>query len=258
MKKLKDVAIQILSVTIIMVIMLSISVSGMTVVKAAENYNGGWAFNKSNGTAVYSSSNGTTVIGSIGREGITVLSVSGTTYYIEYSTSSGAKRGYIINPSLDTSMISNTCVAKVNYNSTTYYGPNTSTYVIAGSVGAGEYVSVLAKEGSWVYVEYNTTSGRKRGYMLYANLSCYNRPQYFPDFYMTNGQEGTVYATSIKSIYAGPNDSSYAYVGYIDSSDGACPLYYSYLYGNGEAFHYIEYYTSSGKKKSGFIRWDVY
>ena len=226
---------------------------------AAENYDGGWAFSRGNYT-VYSSATGGSSIGSIGREGVTVLSHSGTTYYIEYSTSKGAKRGYIRNPDLDTSSLSSSCVAKVTTGYSLYYGPNTSTYAATGgSVSAGEYVAVIAKEGSWVYVEYNTNSGRKRGYMPYANLYCYNRPAYFADFYMSNkADDWTISEGSTKNIYSGPNDNgSYAYVGYIDHSDSPAKVYYSYYYGNGEAFHYTEYKVG-GKIKSGFFRWDLY
>lgn len=226
---------------------------------AAESYNGGWAFSKEKHN-VYSTANGESIIGSIGREGITVLSQSGSTYYIEYSTSKGAKRGYIKNPNIDTSYLASSCVAKVVTNYNLYYGPNTSTYAsTGGSVYAGEYVAVIAKEGNWVYVEYNTNSGRKRGYMPYANLYCYNRPTYFADFYMSNKvrmwelSEGTV-----KNTYFGPNDEgTYGKVGYIDHSDSPAKVYYAYYYGNGEAFHYTEY-TVGGKIKSGFFRWDLY
>lgn len=258
MKNLKRISKRILTFCLTVMTVFSVLIVESTVAHAAENYDGGWALNKSFLTPVYSSASGSTVIGSIDREGITVLSVSGSTYYIEYSTAKGAKRGYIKNPTLDTRILSKTCVAKVINSSTTYYGPNTSKYATAGSVSSGEYVAVLAKEENWVYVEYNTTSGRKRGYMLYSNLSCYNRPQYFPDFYMKAGKLETITTSYQRNIYAGPNDSSYYYVGYIDSSDGERPCYNEYFYGNGEVFHYIEYYTANGKMKSGFLRWDLY
>ena len=228
-------------------------------VSAAENYDGGWAFSKADHT-VYSSATGGSAIGSVGREGVTVLSQSGTTYYIEYSTANGAKRGYIRNPDLDTSYLSSSCVAKVTSSYNLYYGPNTSTYAATGgSVYAGEYVAVIAKEGSWVYVEYNTNSGRKRGYMPYANLSCYNRPTYFADFYMSNNiNSWPIPDGMIKNMYFGPNDNgTYGYVGYINHNDSPVKVYYSYYYGNGEAFHYAEY-TVDGKVKSGFFRWDLH
>lgn len=229
---------------------------------AAESYDGGWAFSKANHT-VYSSATGGSAIGSIGREGVTVLSKSGSTYYIEYSTSSGAKRGYVRNISssnFDLSSLSSSCVAKVTTGYSLYYGPNTSTYAATGgSVGAGEYVAVIAKEGSWAYVEYNSASGRKRGYMPYANLACYNRPATFADFYMSNSAHSQQIPSGMKKdIYFGPNDNgSYGYVGYVDHSDSPVKEYYHYYYGNGETFHYVEY-TVGGKKKSGFYRWDTY
>lgn len=253
MKKMSTLKRRLLSLVLVLASVFTILPA--TSASAAESYNGGWAFSKSNQT-VYGSANTSNPIGSIGWEGITVLSQSGNTAYIEYSTSNGAKRGYLINPNLDTSFLSKTCVAKVSTGSTIYYGNNTSTYQVAGSVSSGEYVAVIAKINSWVYVEYNTNSGRKRGYMLYANLTCYNRPTYFYDFYMQSAPSDTITTLSQLSVYSGPNES-YAKVGYIDSTDGTVPCYYEYSYGNGEVFHYIEY-TVSGQKKSGFVRWDLY
>lgn len=247
---------------IALVILTVLGIIPVMSASAEESYNGGWAFSKANHT-VYSAATGGSVIGSIGREGVTVLSNSGTTYYIEYSTSNGAKRGYIRNISssnFDLSSLSSSCVAKVTTGYSLYYGPNTSTYATTGgSVSAGEYVAVIAKEGSWVYVEYNTNSGRKRGYMPYANLTCYNRPTYFADFYMSNSIDWyTIPSGMQKDIYFGPNDDgSYGYVGYIDSTDSPAKVYYDYYYGNGETFHYVEY-TAGGKTKSGFFRWDTY
>lgn len=243
---------------IVLVILISLGMIPVISTSAAENYDGGWAFSKANHT-VYNAPSGGSAIGSIGREGITVLSRTGNVYYIEYSTSNGPKRGYIRNPNLDTSCLSSSCVAKITIGSNLYYGPNTSIYAATGgSVSAGEYVSVISKENNWVYVEYNTNSGRKRGYMPYANLSCYNRPTYFADFYMSGGKINQFSFSEPTNVYFGPNDAnSYATVGYVDSSDGNVPVYYSYYYGNGEVFHYVEYMVN-GKYKSGFIRWDLY
>ena len=89
LKLWKRVSTLILTLTVIVGIYSTINVN------AAENYDGGWAFSRENHT-VYSAANGGSAIGSIGREGITILSRSGTTYYIEYSTSRGAKRGYLV------------------------------------------------------------------------------------------------------------------------------------------------------------------
>jgi hypothetical protein len=95
--------------------------------------------------------------------------------------------------------------------------------------------------------------------MPYANLSCYNRPAYFADFYTSNSSDSwTIPSGTTKNIYFGPNDNgTYGSVGYIDHSDSPVKVYYSYYYGNGEAFHYAEY-TVNGKIKGGFFRWDLY
>lgn len=78
---------------------------------AAENYNGGWAMVSSNQTVWNNTSSSKSAIGTVyAHEGITVLSTSGNTAYIEYSTPNGAKRGYLINPSYYYNETSNTCV----------------------------------------------------------------------------------------------------------------------------------------------------
>ena len=254
MDKLSLIKKQILAIALAILSLFSIIPASS--ISAAENYNGGWAFSKSRNN-VYSAASGGSQIGWVDREGVTVLSQTGNTYYIEYSTPSGPKRGYLRNPDMDTRYLSSSSVAKVTSNSALYYGPDTNSYhSTGGSVYAGEYVAVIAKEENWAYIEYNTNSGRKRGYMPYTSLSPYNRPQYYADFYMKNGVQDIINTTIRRDAFYGPNES-YVSVGYIDNTDKNVPCYYEYLYGNGEAFHYIEY-SVNGKKKSGFIRWDVY
>lgn len=214
---------------IVLALVTVLTILPVTKASAAENYDGGWAFSKANHT-VYGSASGGSAIGSIGREGITVLSRSGSTYYIEYSTLNGPKRGYIINPDLDTSSLSSSCVAKVSTSCTTYYGNSSSLFNTAGSVSVGEYVAVIDKMNEWAYIEYNTNSGkRKRGYVLFNNLYCYNRPGYFADFYPATGQKETINTKIQRKVYAGPNES-YEEVGYIDDTDKNVPCYYDYLF----------------------------
>ena len=90
LKKIKN---RILSIFLaIVTIMLAFPMTTFT----AEHYNGGWAMSGATQT-VYSNSSGSSAIGTIyDHEGMTVLSVSGNTAYIDYSTPSGAKKGYLI------------------------------------------------------------------------------------------------------------------------------------------------------------------
>ena len=100
--------------------------------------------------------------------------------YIEISTSTGTKRGYVYNDQLDNAGY-NTSVARVTATNSAYAGPDKS-YVKLGGAYYNEFVSILAKEGNTVFVEYNTTSGRIRGYMYYSNLYNYNHPGWYNDF----------------------------------------------------------------------------
>jgi len=118
-------------------------------------------------------------------EGMTVLydyfysDWTGKSYqvaYIEYSTSSGTKRGYVYDNQL-VKPVANTSIARVITTSSAYAGADDS-YVKLGGAYYNEYVSILSSNGTWAFTEYNTASGRKRGYMLLSNLSICNLKVY--------------------------------------------------------------------------------
>lgn len=232
---------------------------GTMVAYAAESYDGGWAI-AYNDQEVFNETSCSTHKGTIYRnEGVTVLNVIGDVAKIQYSTSGDPKTGYVPLSSIYTGFLADTCVAKVTTFANTYYG-NSTSYGRCGSVTAGELVVVLAKNDNWVYVEYNTTSGRKRGYMLYSNLSCYNRPSYFPDLYTYNKSQEDVgsqrYSSGCK-VYSGPS-TQYTTTDTLDETI-ELPVYYSFcwpLLGPIE-WEYVEY-TVNGVRKSGFIESDYY
>lgn len=198
---------------------------------------------------VYSNASLSTKIGTIyAYEGFSVLNYYRTYAYVEYSTSSGAKRGYI--KWENAQMLDPSCIALVTKTSNLYYGTNTSTYQVAGTVYSGELVAVLAKNDDWVYVEYNTTSGRKRGYMSYSNLSCYNRPAAFIDLYTYKKEGSEMYISGTFNVRSGPSEQ-YPVIGTISNET---VLYYTYVTTAGwHEWKYIDYYTSNGQRKSGFF-----
>lgn len=136
--------------------------------------------------------------------------------FIEYSTSSGVKRGYVYNKYL--SFPCETCVAVMNENATVYAGPN-SGFASIGSISKGEFISIIAKESNDIYVEYNTTNGRKRGYIKYSQVTPYHRPAVFPDFY-TNGTQSHIVDERVV-VYGGPN-SNYAELGAVRNEEVTC------------------------------------
>lgn len=234
----------------VMMLLTALSIIPVSRVNAAENYNGCAAMTHSNVT-VYNGVNGSKSGTIYAQEGVTVLNFLDNGWaYVEYSTSSGAKRGYVNLSASDMGCsMGTTCVAKVNTTSNVYYGTNTSAYNKAGTVYSGEYIVVLAKNGDWVYVEYNTTSGRKRGYMSYYNLTCYNRPSVFPDLYTYNKNGDDMYVGSY-NVYAGPG-VNYAKVGSV--ANETVTIFNNFQDGRIEGA-YIEYYvTGTSQKKSGFI-----
>lgn len=161
--------------------------------------------------------------------------------YIEFSTFSGTKRGYTYTSNLNTASF-NTSVALVTSINPAYSGP-ASSYVKLGGVYSNEYVSILAKEGDWVFVEYNTASGRKRGFMNYNNLSNCNYPAGgYQDF--ADGAS-LLKATQEISVYGGP-DSDYSSIGTIFNQEIVSGL------ATERGYTYIEYSTSSGAKR-GYV-----
>ena len=174
---------------------------------------------------VYSSPQWTTRIGKIYKfEGFTVLRQNGPEGYlwVEYSTSNGAKRGYVQIPQ-DELGGRGDGLGKVTANSTVYYGRTDRTgkygsYQSTGTVYAGEIVAIIAKNDDWAYIEYNTNSGRKRGYMSYSNLYVYNRPGIFPDFYNHEKSGTTTYVSGRRYVYAGPS-SRYVQIGWVENEN---------------------------------------
>lgn len=169
--------------------------------------------------------------------------------YVEYSTSSGTKRGYVYNQYLIFPF--DTCVGVVNTNINVYGGPSETEYDSIGSLSSLEFVGILAKEGDNIYVEYNTTGGRKRGYIKYSQITAYNRPAIFPDFY-TNGVVAHIIPQRCV-VRGGPN-SNYAELGAVNNEEVTC--FNTNGAGDNYTFEYtcIEYKVdSTGKKKRGYV-----
>lgn len=164
--------------------------------------------------------------------------------YIEYSSPSGTKRGYVYNQYLV--FPHDTCVGVVNSAATVYGSPNSDASEL-GSLGSLEFVGILAKEGDIIHVEYNTNGGRKRGYIKYSEITPYNRPASFPDFY-SNGVASYIPDEKL-TVYGGPN-TNYAELGAVRNEEVIN------FRTNNEYFAYtcIEYtVTSTGKKKRGYV-----
>ena len=244
-------------IALILTIVSIFSTTTANTVQAADvsssQYIGGGEIADKNYT-VYSSPQFTTAIGNIFyNEGYTVLMQNRPFGYlwIEYSTSSGPKRGYI-KVYVDDAVGRADAVAQVAVTSTVYYGPVDhgglyGQYHNAGAVNVGEFVAVLAKNDNWAYIEYNTTSGRKRGYVYYSNLTVYNRPNIYPDIY-PRYIDRPLYVSGRRYVYSGPT-TLYTQVGWVENENVSV---LRDLTVNGHYCRYIEY-SSGGQTKSGFI-----
>ena len=255
MKKVQTLKRSFLALVLAIVSIVTIFPTGT--IKAAEvssnTYYGGGEIADKNYT-VYSSPNWSTAIGSIYyNEGYTVLVQDRPAGYlwIEYSTSKGAKRGYIKVP-VDDAAARSDAVAQVAVNSTVYYGRTDhggtyGQYQSAGTVYAGEFVAIWAKNDDWAYIEYNTTSGRKRGYVKYSNLTVFNRPGIYPDIYPCKVGRAD-YKSGRQYVYSGPT-TLYTQVGWVENEN------VTVLDDDNIGGHYVQYveYSSGSGTKSGFL-----
>ena len=244
------------AISFLLALVVTISILPAVVVSArAESINGGLGATCYNQLTVWTTPNKSAVRGYVyAHESFTILSKSGNAYHIQYSSSSGTKDGYLVGETINDYTL-NTCVASAKSNTTVYYGPNISSYDKAGTVYSGEYVVVLGTDGSWDYIEYNTSNGRKRGYVLTSSLSSYNRGQiddlsiysFGGDYYVN------VSGSSNRTIYAAPFSQS-SQIGSVNSEDN--PIYYCTIEGScGEMYWYVRYVNfSTGKYKTGYLR----
>lgn len=177
------------------------------------------------------------------------------TAYIEYSTSSGTKRGYVYYPEFIEHVAGTngtTSVARMNSSASVYYGTSTSSYGVAGSIGVNELVCVIAKSGDWVYVEYNSKTGRKRGYLSNGYLD-YHRPGlYYADTYVSYVMVSMAKGSS-SNVYASPTDKSAC----IDVLPAGAEITFQTSFNADPSWTYIDYYKTSDstKKTSGWIYW---
>ena len=254
-KKFKFVK-RIFSLVLIICLILSFSTS-VFASEPESSYNGGFGITTKS-IPVYDSSSLSTTKGSLfTREGFTLLTIvdsSKPCYFIEYSTARGTQTGYI--GGSGSAIMTDTAyagVAKVNTTANVYYGTNTSTYQKAGAVYAGEKVVLLARNGNWSYIEYNTTAGRKRGYVDSSSLTPYNTPTsgLYGDLYTLRTPENE-YIQGTRNVYSGPS-VNYAQVGSVSNENVS--IRGNVWFSEDEApVYYIEYTVNgTNQKKSGFI-----
>ena len=216
---------------------------------AASSDTGGYAMSR--GTQiVYSDASCTTQIGSVGDyEGLTVLYVSGNVAKVNYSTASSGsgKTGFLKNPNFRINNISTTCVGTVRNSVTVYGGPQTVSALRLGSLSSGETVSVIYSENGWYYVEYNTTAGRKRGYVQSSYITA-EYPSRLRGFPQSSGAI-TGYSAPAQYVFGGPSDE-YATIGSLSNNDWV--TVYATVDNGQDVWYYIGY-TASGYAKFGYV-----
>ena len=207
---------------------------------------------------VYEDANFTQKKGTIFQyEGYTVLNVISEGFEVQYSNSKGPQHGYTKEWSAEYPC-GRTGLAKVKNTTDVYYGTSTTVNPVAGKVYAGEYVAFLAKNDDWAYIEYDTSSGRKRGYIYYGHLDVCNRWDLMPDIYMHNNPGTTRYVSGSYTIYSGPS-KNYASIGSISNENVTviADVNLTPWTGTDRCSVYIEYNVGN-QRKGGFIVYDRY
>lgn len=162
---------------------------------------------------------------------------------VEFSTPSGTKSGFVNSSSMHIGTVNNSTVARVIADSSPAYAGTDSSYVKLGGVYKNEFVAVLAVSNGYAFVEYNTTSGRKRGYVEYSDLSNYHDNR---SYNKNITHQSLKKATKELTVYGGPN-SDYASIGTIFNQEVV-----SFI-DTERNYSYIEYTTSNGAKR-GYVQ----
>lgn len=240
------------ALSLVLTLIVGISMIPTTPVKAA-SIDGGLGSTCYSQLTVWTTASKSAVRGYVyAHESFTILSKSGNVYHIQYSSSSGTKDGYLVGETIN-DFTSNTCVASARANTTVYYGPDTGSYDAAGTVYSGEYVTVVGSNGTWDYIEYNTSAGRKRGYVLTSSLTSYSRGSINGLSIYNFRSDYYVNVSSNRTIYGAPFSQSNP-IGSVNSADN--PIYYCAITGSsGESFCYVRYVNfSTGKYKTGYLK----
>lgn len=172
--------------------------------------------------------------------------------FIEYSTSSGTKRGYVYSKYLNFPCETIVCIAKETI--PVYGGPNFETSAQLGTVYQNELMSVISKENNVIYVEYNTTKGRKRGYVDWTKVNPrdYNSGIIFNNFYTIKNNSNThiVDETTAVPVYGGPS-TAYAQIGSVNGENIVCFWTQNATFSPLTCIEYTV--NTTGKTKRGYI-----
>lgn len=218
----------------------------------------GYAYNN---TLVYDENKSATGGMIYGGEGFTILDwgtfPDGTyNFKVEYSTSNGPRHGFVLESAVHADYRWSSG-AKVVTSATVWYSINPVVYAVTGSVSSGETVCVLAETGGWSYIEYNTNSGRKRGWCASSCISKVGTQ------YLALGTDYFLEETSVNqynyyyyhTVYAGPGVNYYSVgsIGTSTQSEGVNVI--SKITLNTGTWAYISYYsTTLDKYKTGYIQ----
>lgn len=233
--------------------------SGTTAFAATSYPSGTLGYCATAGMPVHNAVNGTKIGSLNANEGFTflnyVITQDGYWWRIQYSAnvSGGMKEGYINPKQGNVSQPGEYfSVGTVKRNTTLYAGTDTVLNPVAGSVSAGELVVVLARNtaNTWVFVEFNTPEGRKRGYMVASNVDYTEKGAYYKIPTENNPNMKGDSVSGRYTVYGGPG-TGYAKIGWVENE--GITTFGKETY-NGITYTYIEYLVNNGtQRKSGYI-----
>lgn len=243
--------------SLVLVIALITICCSTTVFASEYNVCGMWGYSYKS-TLVYDETFSRQTGSLFAGEGFTILLSKNDGYYIDYSSSSGAKQGWVKKSDILATHSSNTCAGTMLSAQTVYYG-TTSDYIPIGSVSTGETVCVLAYKTSKLYIEYNTVNGRKRGWVPSSSVKLNDRSSGPTNISMFGDLPcGLIYTPSHPSfyyhtVYAGPGEN-YCVTGSVGTSTTAeRVLDMTEMQYGSQRWAFIMYSTSNGNK-TGYIR----
>ncbi len=182
-------------------------------------------------------------------EGFTIIGCENGNFKINYSTSSGEKEGWI-SPGQLTINTATAYTAKVtSLNGVTVYARNGTNSKVLGSISRGETICVLGQEGSYYYVEYNTTNQtyvRKRGWVYAKSVEIKSS---------SSPSDNSFYDLSIScnfngaSLYYAPGD--YEPWTSVTSTQAVARASTTI---NNQEYWYIEFVSSDGVQMSGYVK----
>lgn len=171
-------------------------------------------------------------------------------YYVEYGSSSGAKRGWVQRTFLN--LLQDTALARINTNAPVYTTAAVDTSI--GSVFANEIVGVLSENEYFGKIEYCISASpfRKQAFIEKKNYTKLNSSKELPEIPTYDSNKGVQAVVSLSAlVYSGPEKEIYAQIGSISKDENVRVISYE------QEYFQISYQSTAGIKR-GYVHRDSF